>query len=102
MMFTSRSMVFVLLGFLAGANACVSCPSTLKVDSSVVNLYLRDPIAHIQTTFCEYRPSDGSHAFCIYNTVNGQLKNGYKQKDQITVTIQSCPHTETLKDGNVC
>ncbi|KAG1717647.1 uncharacterized protein EDB91DRAFT_792179 [Suillus paluster] len=38
-MFTSRSVIFALLIFLAGANACIQCPATvggIKLSSSTV------------------------------------------------------------------
>ncbi|KAG1733600.1 uncharacterized protein EDB91DRAFT_1148305 [Suillus paluster] len=37
-MFTSRSIMFALLSFLVGTNACIECPATLMVDGSAMRL----------------------------------------------------------------
>ncbi|KAG1750598.1 uncharacterized protein EDB91DRAFT_1108343 [Suillus paluster] len=102
MMLTSRSMMFALLSFLAGANACVSCPSTLTVNGVVVKQYNVIPIAAVQITYCEYMTSDGTQITCDYHTETGKLYYGSRAKNKIVTPYNSCPRTATLKDGHIC
>ncbi|KAG1717569.1 uncharacterized protein EDB91DRAFT_1173616 [Suillus paluster] len=72
MMFASRSIMFALLGLLAGANACVQCPATLNVGGSAKELLTNDIWRELEYTFCTYdgRNSDGSATYCNYYTVS--------------------------------
>ncbi|KAG1730111.1 uncharacterized protein EDB91DRAFT_793078 [Suillus paluster] len=63
-MFTSRSIMFALLSFLAGANACLQCPDTLNVGGSTINLH--DTYPEDTDTFCSYTSS----VWCQYYTVS--------------------------------
>ncbi|KAG1734226.1 uncharacterized protein EDB91DRAFT_1251011 [Suillus paluster] len=69
-MFTSPSIVFVLLSFLAGANACLQCPSLLEVDGCTSHLSATYPDDHV--TLCFYHdaklPGNDSKVGCSYNT----------------------------------
>ncbi|KAG1747081.1 uncharacterized protein EDB91DRAFT_1116132 [Suillus paluster] len=66
-MFTSRSIIFVLLSFLAGANACIRCPA--KVDGIKLSSTVPDDWEHV--TVCYYK-GKGVTAFCQYYTINGE------------------------------
>ncbi|KAG1734225.1 uncharacterized protein EDB91DRAFT_1147076 [Suillus paluster] len=69
-MFTSPSIMFALLSFLAGANACIQCPATMRVGGGVNKL--RDTNIHDQFTYCNYDhvPLYASNVYCMYNTVS--------------------------------
>ncbi|KAG1727464.1 uncharacterized protein EDB91DRAFT_891255 [Suillus paluster] len=72
-MFTSRSIIFALLSFLVGANACIQCPATLKVDGSTS--YLDDTsVLNEDVTLCIYHNAkligDDSSVGCRYWTVS--------------------------------
>ncbi|KAG1734260.1 uncharacterized protein EDB91DRAFT_592586 [Suillus paluster] len=64
-MVNSRSIMFALLSFLAGANACIQCPATLKDDNGNV-LTLSNTFPHGHSTSCNY----GDQVFCQYNDVS--------------------------------
>ncbi|KAG1723366.1 uncharacterized protein EDB91DRAFT_1173082 [Suillus paluster] len=92
-MFTSRTIIFASLSFLAGANACVQCPATVKDGVSAIKVY--DVTTDSQTTFCMYYNSndangDGPTIFCQYHTRNGQFIDGHK----------SCARTATVKEDD--
>ncbi|KAG1727465.1 uncharacterized protein EDB91DRAFT_1163894 [Suillus paluster] len=87
-MFTSRSIIFVLLSFLASTDACVQCPAKMQVDS--INMYIFDTFVDDKITFCIYngKTSDGSAVYCNY-TAKGKIQAGN----------QSCPRAaNVLKD----
>ncbi|KAG1723725.1 uncharacterized protein EDB91DRAFT_160688 [Suillus paluster] len=68
-MFTSRSIMFALLSFLAGANACIQCPASIEVDGSVADHYLTLP--NDQYTICIYYNDQlPSGETCRYGTVS--------------------------------
>ncbi|KAG1747083.1 uncharacterized protein EDB91DRAFT_1116146 [Suillus paluster] len=82
-MFTSRSIIFALLSFLVGVNACVQCPATVK------GIQLSATLPDDQVTVCVYNGinGDGSTVLCQYHTKNG------KSSDK----SQPCPKKATVK-----
>ncbi|KAG1730112.1 uncharacterized protein EDB91DRAFT_1157866 [Suillus paluster] len=91
-MFTSRFIIFALLSLLAGANACVQCPSSVKVNNSATELSKTLP--DVSVTSCIYyvytpnSNNEDSSVTCQYDTSNGKLSGGYK----------SCPATAPVKN----
>ncbi|KAG1720504.1 uncharacterized protein EDB91DRAFT_1177988 [Suillus paluster] len=92
-MLISRSIIFAVLSFLAGANACVQCPATLQVDDRTSHLYEAFPLVKNQSRFCVYNDDklngDDSSVACEYDIENGQLVEGYR----------SCPYKATVKNS---
>ncbi|KAG1723079.1 uncharacterized protein EDB91DRAFT_1173650 [Suillus paluster] len=90
-MFTSFAIMFALLSFLAGANACIECPARVKVDGSTSHLHETFPTD--QFTYCSYDNvhliGDDSSVGCAYDNETGKLSLGY----------QSCPATATVKNN---
>ncbi|KAG1730988.1 uncharacterized protein EDB91DRAFT_1155925 [Suillus paluster] len=72
-MFTSPFIMFALVSFLAGANACIRCPATVRVDGGTKKLH--DNTTRDQFTYCNYDsvPLYLSSTVCIYHLDNGQL-----------------------------
>ncbi|KAG1734270.1 uncharacterized protein EDB91DRAFT_1147170 [Suillus paluster] len=69
-MSTSRTIIFALLSFLAGVNACLQCAASLDVDGSAVALsktFLNDGVR-----YCIY----GSSANCQYDAKDGLFVEG--------------------------
>ncbi|KAG1744976.1 uncharacterized protein EDB91DRAFT_1121934 [Suillus paluster] len=69
-MLTSCSIIFVLLSFLAGANACIQCPVTLTVENKDIQLTKTTPG---EITTCLYNNGvkiDGLTVQCQYLTVS--------------------------------
>ncbi|KAG1726639.1 uncharacterized protein EDB91DRAFT_1166062 [Suillus paluster] len=86
-MFASHSIMFALLGFLAGANACIDCPAAIKINGNVVKLQGTTPYGTL--THCFYLDNNtGLSASCTYYTANGRLETG----------ASTCPRTVTVKD----
>ncbi|KAG1720548.1 uncharacterized protein EDB91DRAFT_335786 [Suillus paluster] len=91
-MFTSLpSIIFALLSSLAGVNACIQCPGSLKVDGSVSHLSSTNPFD--QFTFCFYTNANlsggDSSVACEYDNETANLLFGY----------ESCPVTATMKNN---
>ncbi|KAG1720352.1 uncharacterized protein EDB91DRAFT_1178145 [Suillus paluster] len=89
-MLTSRSIIFALLIFLTGANACVKCPPTVWWDGGSMSLLktIPGPVAH--TTSCLYADVQNSGSpveQCVYETATGKL----------TKKLGHCPATVPVK-----
>ncbi|KAG1727449.1 uncharacterized protein EDB91DRAFT_1163856 [Suillus paluster] len=82
-MFISCCILFTLLSFLAGANACVKCPTTIMIDGSPMELQRTFPSKKF--TYCSYSTALRS-VECAYNTESGRL---------ILVDGPPCPFTAT-------
>ncbi|KAG1740445.1 uncharacterized protein EDB91DRAFT_1132453, partial [Suillus paluster] len=88
-MFTSRSIIFALISFLAGANACVQCPATLNTNSRVMKLH--NTLPDVSFTACVYdiNNSGGPTVSCQYDNDDGELVYGF----------QSCPRAVIASKG---
>ncbi|KAG1734217.1 uncharacterized protein EDB91DRAFT_1147063 [Suillus paluster] len=91
-MFTSPSIIFALISFLAGANAyvCVKCSATLNY-SGGTTLYTIGTRVEGQNTYCIYQRQpwyEKAPVSCAYNTNSGMFQAGDK----------NCPATATVKD----
>ncbi|KAG1734218.1 uncharacterized protein EDB91DRAFT_1147068, partial [Suillus paluster] len=88
-MFTSRSIMFALISFLAGANACVQCPATVRVGGSTKKL--RDTNTLDNFTYCNYDDVTlySSTIYCMYHPDNGKL---------VADQFDFCPAAATVKD----
>ncbi|KAG1734256.1 uncharacterized protein EDB91DRAFT_1147101 [Suillus paluster] len=69
-MFSSRSIMFALLSFLAGANACIQCPRILNYEGTLMKLLSTVPKGRV--TYCNYSPPVN----CQYYTNNGRMSGG--------------------------
>ncbi|KAG1722695.1 uncharacterized protein EDB91DRAFT_1174344 [Suillus paluster] len=91
-MFTSRSIMFALFSFLAGANACIQCPPTLQVDGSTSTLAESFPLGDHKHLFCVYNNDKlkgyDASVSCEYDIANGRFSKGY----------ESCEAKVTVKD----
>ncbi|KAG1718870.1 uncharacterized protein EDB91DRAFT_1089700 [Suillus paluster] len=87
-MFTSRSIIFALLSSLAGVNACIQCPGSLKVDGSVSHLSSTNPFD--QFTFCFYTNANlsggDSSVACEYDNV---MVSGYNNPANRPINVMS-------------
>ncbi|KAG1726642.1 uncharacterized protein EDB91DRAFT_1166084 [Suillus paluster] len=89
-MLTSRSIIFALLIFIAGANACPQCPLTVEWAGGFMKRenILPGPVAH--TTLCLYidiKNSVSPGVECVYETATGKL----------TKKLGHCPATVPVK-----
>ncbi|KAG1730103.1 uncharacterized protein EDB91DRAFT_1157805 [Suillus paluster] len=92
-MFTSRTIIFALLSFIAGANACIKCPATLKLDGVDTKLY--DTYPDNQVTFCYYsnpKVAGGvdPSVYCQYYTDTGVWLGGIKSCSSKATVAKSC------------
>ncbi|KAG1720348.1 uncharacterized protein EDB91DRAFT_1178109 [Suillus paluster] len=94
-MFTSRSIMFALLSFLASANACVKCPAKFNVEHDDVATYVSErtipqypggPV--ILCSYYSAKLYGGDLVHCAYYTSNSQFGGGF----------DSCPTRATVTD----
>ncbi|KAG1734267.1 uncharacterized protein EDB91DRAFT_1147167 [Suillus paluster] len=64
-MFTSRTIMFALLSFLASANACIQCPATINVGDDTMKLSSSGAVG-VSDTDCVYSDKSHNQAHCRY------------------------------------
>ncbi|KAG1744099.1 uncharacterized protein EDB91DRAFT_1124488 [Suillus paluster] len=73
-MLPSRFIMFALLSFLAGVNACVQCPATVMFEGSATKLAQTIPGDVIS---CIYRKSTSPALVCRYDVIFGYNIEGH-------------------------